>query len=88
MTDQGPLEVGCASALRAPVAARFTVCAGCGDDIWPNERIFPAVPGGDLVVVLCKVCEVKRQIAEARAGAKRGAEGDPSKDLQTAAEEK
>lgn len=45
------------------VAGEWLTCAGCTDEIWPTERVYPAEPG-----VLCAVCEVERvQAAEQRA---------------------
>ncbi|MCX5066625.1 hypothetical protein OOJ91_12125 [Micromonospora lupini] len=41
-------------------ARRRRTCAGCGDDIWPNELVYPADASGDTsdtAGVQCAVCE-------------------------------
>jgi hypothetical protein len=41
------------------VAGDWLACAGCSDEIWPSERVYPA--GADPAAgVLCAVCEVDR----------------------------
>jgi hypothetical protein len=53
-------------------AGGFQTCAGCGDDIWPNEQTYPADASGDTseaAGVQCLVCEVRTRRTE---GSSRG----------------
>ncbi|MFY1595456.1 hypothetical protein [Micromonospora sp. WMMD737] len=43
-------------------ARQWRTCAGCGDDIWPNEMVYPADASGDTsdaAGVQCAVCEAQ-----------------------------
>lgn len=46
-------------------ARRWRTCAGCGDDIWPNELVYPADASGDTsdtAGVRCAVCQVQAEV--------------------------
>lgn len=48
-------------------ARRWRTCASCGDDIWPNELVYPADASGDTseaAGVQCAVCEAQSLAAE------------------------